>query len=79
MSRKQIDCKWDISNGIQLRRGSTHSNRGQQGHTIETTGQGGNRDGPNNLVWLHMKYSGAALSALELRQALIDQLGAIGS
>ncbi len=41
------------------------------------TFQGGDRDGPNNLVWLHMEISGEALSALRLRWTLIAQAGSL--
>ncbi len=76
MSGEQIGRKLEMGSSL---KGITHSSREQQGHTIETTSQGGDRDGPNNLVWLHMEFSGAALSALKLRRALMAQLGATGS
>lgn len=69
MSREQINHKWDIPEmGSRLRRGS-HIPTGTRSH-MAATDQEGNRDGPNNSVWLHIAFSGAALSALGLRRSL---------
>ncbi len=46
-----------LRNGIQLRRGSHVPTGSRQALTIETTNQGGDRDGPDNSVWLHMEIT----------------------
>ncbi len=55
-------------------KGDHTSQQGTTGSNIEATDQGGDRDGPNNSVLLHIEFSGTALSALKLMRSLKAQI-----